>query len=319
MLTAQPEEDEGVANATTQLHVLIFDRYALTIHEKPIRGLDLLVKRLYTEYELESIAESLLRSSRSASSLVSSGEDGVHNIIPSQSSTSSLYKYETPTSIAKLAESSPSKYTLKPVITSPDWILFAFLDGIVDIYIPIVTSISHEVDHIDELVTKLANSEQKEVLQRMGLANRTIIHMKRLLVRKQQLADFMVLSNTPFMKERTKVRMKEVVDHLEWCLERLESAKDALSHTASTHMMHIQVEIARAASRTASFINRFSFYGGIAAPIMLIISWFGMNVRVPGQEFDNLTFFFGILAFMMILAIGLLIVMRKYRRRRIYR
>ncbi|KAL0488169.1 metal ion transporter [Acrasis kona] len=301
VLTAQTDKDP--IHSTTQLNILIFDHYVLTVHDQPVVGLDMIMKRIGTDYEVQ----------------IMSNQQNI-NILPEQTSDVQ-YKYGTPTTLAM-----PTKLEIEQqvkdvqmIIPSPDWVLYAFIDAIVDLYIPVVTSILNEVENLDELLSHLKSTEQKEMLQRLGVANRNIVSLTRLLENKERIARLVAFKFDRFISEHVSVYMRDVIDHLEFCLDRLDISKDTLTHTHSTYLMRIQIEIARTSSRTGSVINRLSFYATVAAPPALLSGVFGMNIYTPGQDVKDVSWFMGILASMLLLAFIILAKTRKHRPIRVYR
>ncbi|OZJ02037.1 hypothetical protein BZG36_05079 [Bifiguratus adelaidae] len=74
---------------------------------------------------------------------------------------------------------------LKEYITvTPDWINYAIIDNITDSFAPILEFIETEVDSIDDLVLLLKESEQSDMLRRIGSCRKKVMQMLRLLTSK---------------------------------------------------------------------------------------------------------------------------------------
>jgi magnesium transporter len=67
---------------------------------------------------------------------------------------------------------------------TPDWINYALIDDVTDGFLPFMAQLQLEVETIDELVLILRQSEQADMLRRMGKTRRLIITLARLLVSK---------------------------------------------------------------------------------------------------------------------------------------
>jgi magnesium transporter len=67
---------------------------------------------------------------------------------------------------------------------TPDWIDYALIDDIVDSFMPVLRIIELEVDAIDDLVLILKESEQSDMLRRIGHARKKVNIMLRLLSTK---------------------------------------------------------------------------------------------------------------------------------------
>jgi magnesium transporter len=56
--------------------------------------------------------------------------------------------------------------------------------------------------------------------------------------------------------------------------------------------------------QTSDVLNKLTVLGTIVLPLNIICGMWGMNVKVPGQEIDNLWWFWGIVAGMTAFAVG---------------
>lgn len=66
----------------------------------------------------------------------------------------------------------------------PDWINYAIIDDIVDSFAPLIRQVETEVDMIDELVLILKESEQADMLRRIGNCRKRVMSLLRLLTGK---------------------------------------------------------------------------------------------------------------------------------------
>lgn len=68
--------------------------------------------------------------------------------------------------------------------SSIDWINYAIIDDIVDSFAPLIRQVETEVDMIDELVLILKESEQADMLRRIGTCRKRVMSLLRLLTGK---------------------------------------------------------------------------------------------------------------------------------------
>lgn len=76
------------------------------------------------------------------------------------------------------------------ILTKPhsiDWVCYGLLDDITDAFAPLVRAIEFEVDSIDELVLILKESEQSDMLRRIGYCRKKMMSLLRLLVAKSDV------------------------------------------------------------------------------------------------------------------------------------
>lgn len=65
-----------------------------------------------------------------------------------------------------------------------DWISYALIDDITDAFGPLIQSIEYEVDSIDELVLILKETDQSDMLRRIGRCRKKVMGLLRLMGNK---------------------------------------------------------------------------------------------------------------------------------------
>lgn len=70
------------------------------------------------------------------------------------------------------------------ISVTSDWISYALIDDITDAFGPLIQSIEYEVDSIDELVLILRDTEQSDMLRRIGTCRKKVIGLLRLMGNK---------------------------------------------------------------------------------------------------------------------------------------
>jgi magnesium transporter len=204
--------------------------------------------------------------------------------------------------------------TLKTSIQSPDWVLYATLDCIVDLHIPYVDSLQVEVDTLDELVFMLAYSEHDDLLRRIGQAKKRMIAMRRMLHPKTDICSRMIQQHDilkRFMSKPVLVYMRDVLDHLNTCADKLATARENLMHTHSNYITKVQIDISHETSKADEFMNRIVTMSTLLAPCMLITALGGMNIWLPGSGNDGVAWFWGIVSLIFVMTMILMIFVRK--------
>nr|CAG8451401.1 4693_t:CDS:2 [Entrophospora candida] len=163
---------------------------------------------------------------------------------------------------------------LKDYITvTPDWINYAIIDDVTDSFAPLIRSIEFEVDSIDELVLILKESEQTDMLRRIGHCRKKVLGLLRLLGSKADV-----------MKALIK-RCYELRSH-------------------SNYLAQISIEMTQANNQINDILSRLTALGTILIPMNLVTGLWGMNVPVPGQESEGLRWFITILAGIILFSIS---------------
>ncbi|CAG8435346.1 5559_t:CDS:10 [Diversispora eburnea] len=173
---------------------------------------------------------------------------------------------------------------LKDYITvTPDWINYALIDDITDSFAPLIRTIEFEVDSIDELVLILKESEQTDMLRRIGHCRKKVLGLLRLLGSKADVMKGLV-------KRCNELRWDVVISN------------EIILYLGDIQAQ-ISIEMTQANNQINDILSRLTALGTILIPMNLVTGLWGMNVQVPGQNEEGLNWFFSILAGLMIFAV----------------
>lgn len=96
-----------------------------------------------------------------------------------------------------------------------DWICYGLLDDITDSFAPLIRAIEFEVDSIDELVLILKESEQSDMLRRIGYCRKRMMGLLRLLSSKTDVVKTLIKRGEMVPEEGTRPALsKEVALYL---------------------------------------------------------------------------------------------------------
>ncbi|KAH9276473.1 hypothetical protein BSLG_007950 [Batrachochytrium salamandrivorans] len=197
-----------------------------------------------------------------------------------------------------------------------DWINYALIDDITDSFIPLIKFIELEVDNVDELVLILKESEQSDMLRRIGHARKQVTQLLRLLSTKADVVKTVInrCMERLASDSETRLYLEDIHDHVITMMQNLLHSEKTLARSHSNYLAQISIEITQASNRTSDVVMRMTALASILVPLNVVTGLWGMNVQVPGQEIDgvvDLRWFFAILTGMMILAAFIFYVIRK--------
>ncbi|KAG2176598.1 hypothetical protein INT44_007262 [Umbelopsis vinacea] len=250
-----------------------------------------------------------------------------------------------------------------------DWINYAIIDDISDSFGPLIKQIEVEVDSIDDLVLLLRESEQSDMLRRIGSCRKMVMHLLRLLTSKSdvirglikrsedrtreynsrfydagnplinlgglagthrsgtatptQIASnvavpregaFKFMSTTSpdlgHHEEEDKLYNPDVTmyfgdiqDHIVTMLQNLNHYETILSRAHSNYLAQISIELTQTSNSFNQTVSRLTVFATVLVPMNIITGLFGMNVRVPGEAFQDLGYFFWIVASLAMFAV----------------
>ncbi|RPB08689.1 cora-domain-containing protein [Morchella conica CCBAS932] len=211
---------------------------------------------------------------------------------------------------------------LKDYITvSADWISYALIDDITDAFAPLIQNLEEEVDDIDDaiLLMHLAEAgadkkssagtqggsggaedetEQKsdgDMLKRVGDSRKKVMGLYRLLQNKADvIKGFAKRCNEQWeVAPRSEIGLYlgDIQDHIVTMVGNLNHMEKILSRSHSNYLAQINIKMNERQEQTADVLGRLTVLGTIVLPMNIITGLWGMNVMVPGQEIENLNWF----------------------------
>lgn len=195
-----------------------------------------------------------------------------------------------------------------------DWVGYALIDDIVDEFMPNLRKIEFEVDSIDDLVLVLSQSDQAELLRRIGRARKRVTHLMRLLKPKTDILKALAKRCPDRLKPHTLLYIRDIQDHLFTMVQNLEHYSETLNRSHNNYLAQISIELNAASNRMDSVVKRLTGAAFFMLPLSLISSIWGMNIPVPGDAnfTTNYLPFFAIIAMMAAIVLIMYSLARKY-------
>ncbi|KAH8164774.1 hypothetical protein CIB48_g3481 [Xylaria polymorpha] len=214
------------------------------------------------------------------------------------------------------------------MMLSSDWISYAIIDDITDVYLPLIQSIEDEVDDIDDKILELhsstdpdssstkqrRNSAQEkatmsdgnvdtggDMLRRVGDCRKKVMTLYRLLGNKADvIKGFAKRCNEHWeVAPRSDIGLYlgDIQDHIVTMTANLSHYEMILARCHANYIAQINIRMNERAEQTADVLGKLTVLGTIVLPMNIITGLWGMNVWVPGQDYEgDLTWFFGITA-----------------------
>lgn len=191
---------------------------------------------------------------------------------------------------------------------SSDWISYALIDDITDAFAPLIQSIEFEVDSIDELVLILKEAEQSDMLRRIGTCRKKVMGLLRLMGNKADVVKGLAKRSNEYWSVAPKtdigMYLSDIQDHLITMTQNLNHYEMILSRSHSNYLAQISIEMTDANNQINDVLTKLTALGTVIVPMNVITGLWGMNVHVPGQDVENLNWFGGICAVMVVLAVS---------------
>lgn len=219
------------------------------------------------------------------------------------------------------------------VDVSADWLCYALIDDITDSFAPVIQSIEYEADAIEESVFGAREMDFRRMLQRIGESRRKVMTLMRLLSGKADVIKMFAkrcqdeangigpaltsninLANLSSSQQQhhhiqqaqprgdIALYLGDIQDHVVTMYQNLSSYEKIFSRSHSNYLAQLQVESFNSNNRVTEMLSKVTLIGTVLVPLNLVTGLFGMNVRVPGEGGSNVSWFFGILGVMILIA-----------------
>lgn len=202
---------------------------------------------------------------------------------------------------------------------SPDWIAYAIIDDITDVYQPLINICESEVDIIDDKILKLfqetealsrqvendekmsVKSEDKgsgvDLLLQIGECRKKVMSLYRLLGTKADVIKGFAKRCTEQWEVAPKseigLYLGDIQDHILTMTSNLSHYENLLSRAHSNYLAQINIRMNERQEQTADILGKLTVIGTIVLPMNVICGMWGMNVTVPGQDTGYLWWFWG--------------------------
>ena len=206
------------------------------------------------------------------------------------------------------------------LILSADWISYAIIDDITDVFQPLIQSIEDEVDYIDEKILQLhsdtigsnsvtnpINNEKRseaggeesspgiDMLRQVGDCRKKVMGLYRLLGNKADVIKGFAKRCTEQWdvapKSEIGLYLGDIQDHILTMTSNLGHYETLLSRAHSNYLAQITIRMNERQEQSADILGKLTVLGTIVLPMNIICGMWGMNVKVPGQDVDSLTWF----------------------------
>ncbi|KAK7208538.1 hypothetical protein BZA70DRAFT_298624 [Myxozyma melibiosi] len=190
------------------------------------------------------------------------------------------------------------------VSVSADWISYAIIDNVTDAFAPLISEIEDEVQAIDTEILEM----HSDMLRRIGECRKQVMSIMRLLGFKADvIKGFAKRCNEQWeVAPRSEIGLYlgDIQDHIITMVQNLTHYEKLLARSHSNYLAQINIEMTAVNNETNDVLGRLTILGTIVLPMNIITGLWGMNVLVPGQEAEGLSWFYSITLGLIIFGLG---------------
>lgn len=162
-----------------------------------------------------------------------------------------------------------------------DWFMYAFIDDVVDEFMPSIKNMEADVEEIDDMVLYLKRTNQTEMLRRIGYSRNRVNQLIRLLRPKIEIINILTKRHAQQLQEHTLLYLRDTQDHLMGMIQVLEQNSETLNRSHNNYLAQISIELAEMSNRMNLQVKILTQVTSLALPFAIVGGLWGMNVVVP--------------------------------------
>ena len=179
------------------------------------------------------------------------------------------------------------------------YLLYILLDTIVGHYAREFDDVEDRVERLEE---QLLRQPGRAALDEATMMKRHVLNLRRLVAPHREAFGVLAAADIPLVREaQVEVYFRDLVDHLDEFVDRLDHARDVLTGAFNLYLSNIS-------HRSNQELRVLTFLSAVLLPMTVITGLFGTNFALT--EYQSWEPFYLMLAGMGVLAAGMLAYMR---------
>jgi magnesium transporter len=183
-----------------------------------------------------------------------------------------------------------------------DLLLHNILDKLVDNYQPILDYLEQTLDDLEE---RALTKPTPELLTEIAAKKRQLLNLRRIVGPQREVLAQLTRGEVPFIRESTRIYLRDVLDHLIRTVEMIEIYRDLVLGARDIYLSSIN-------NNLNHVMKTLTTISVVALPLTVITSFFGMNFGVITAMESTMSFWVAVVA--MLTAVGLMVWLFKAKK-----
>lgn len=179
------------------------------------------------------------------------------------------------------------------------YLLYVLLDTLVADYSREFDEVEDEVERLEEALLRERDRSALDAVMRM---KRHIHTVRRIVSPHRQAFSVLVVADSPVPGQQVESYFRDLIQHVDNLLERLEHARDTVTGSYNLYISNISY-------RTNQELRVLTFLSAILLPMTVITGIFGTNFKMGEYEFFE--GFYAMMIGMAITTVGMLVYFRR--------
>jgi magnesium transporter len=152
-----------------------------------------------------------------------------------------------------------------------DRVFYMILDRLVDEYQPVLDKLSDDISEIEEVVLK---RPEPPTLARIFALRRELVDFRRIASSMRDVIDGLMRREKGLLGGDLDLYFRDVYDHIARTVDLIETYRDLLSGA-------LDIYLSAVSNRTNEVMKVLTIWGTVTLPLVIITSFFGMNLHLP--------------------------------------
>jgi magnesium transporter len=184
----------------------------------------------------------------------------------------------------------------------PDYLVYALIDCIVDNYFVVMEKLG---DDIGELESELVASPTPGSLRKINELKKEMIFLRKSIWPLRELINNLDRSESPVIKESTRIYLRDVYDHTIQVIDTLETFRDMSSGMIDIYLSGLSYKM-------NEIMKVLTLIATIFIPLTFVVGLYGMNFQnMPEIEWE-----YGYFSVLVVMACMVVLMLLYYRKKK---
>lgn len=194
-----------------------------------------------------------------------------------------------------------------------DYLAYALIDSIIDHYFPVIETLSNEMEDLED---RMLDTPSRNMVRDLHEHRRDLTHIRRLIWPMRDVVNALLHDGSDFVTTQTRLFLRDCYDHTIQLMDLVESLRELTSSVMELY--HSSVGL-----RTNEIMRVLTVITSVFIPLTFVVGLYGMNFAPENDQGEKMILnmpelyhpygYIGVVAFMLMIAIGQLILFRKLK------
>lgn len=187
----------------------------------------------------------------------------------------------------------------KPISSGADWLLYSFLDGLIDEVFPLLDRLSDEIDRLENEIFEKSSQEQ---IKKLFVLKRQLLTLRKVVTPEREIVNLLSRHGSELVRSETFIYFQDVYDHLIRIVDLIDTYRDVISGAMDIYLSAVS-------NRMNEVMKKLTVVATIFMPLTFLAGVYGMNFKYMPELYLPWAYY-AVWALMIILAVGMLIYFR---------